>query len=312
MKAVVIHQFGSVEKLVLEEVARPEPQADEVLIKIHAAGVNPVDWKTRQGSPRFADKLPLILGWDVSGEVAAVGEGVAAYHIGDEVYGMIRFPDVGAAYAEYATAPLSDICRKPHNLSHIEAAGIPLVALTAYQALFETAALEAGQTVLIHAAAGGVGHMAVQLAKWKGATVIGTASAENHDYLRQLGANQLIDYHTTKFDEVLHDVDVVVDTLGRDISERSLSVLKPGGHLIILTGASPLKDGQLIAKRGFKGGMMLVRPVKEHLVHITELIEAEELTTTVSHILPLSEVRQAHKLSESGHTRGKIVLQINS
>lgn len=312
MKAVVIHQFGGVEELVLEEVARPEPQTGEVLIKIHAAGINPVDWKTRQGSPRFADKLPLILGWDLSGEVVAIGPEVTEYYIGDEVYGMIRFPDVGAAYAEYATTPVSDICYKPRNLSHIEAAGVPLVALTAYQALFETAALEAGQTVLIHAAAGGVGHMAVQLAKWKGATVIGTASAENHAYLYQLGADQLIDYHTTQFDEIVHNMDVVVDTLGRDISERSLAVLKPGGHLVILTGASPLKDGQLIAKRGFKGGIMLVRPVKEHLTHITELIEEGALTTTVSHVLPLSEVRQAHKLSESGHTRGKIVLQINS
>lgn len=310
MKAVVIHQFGGVEELILEDVPRPEPQTGEVLIKIHAAGINPVDWKSRKGSPLFADKLPLILGWDVSGEVTAVGDGVTDYKIGDEVYGMVRFPEVGAAYAEYTTSPVTDICHKPHNLSHIEAAGVPLVALTAYQALFETAGLQAGQTVLIHAAAGGVGHIAVQLAKWKGATVIGTASAVNHDYLRQLGADQLIDYHTTHFDDVVHDVDVVVEGLGGDISERSLSVLKPGGHLVILTGASPLKDGQLIAKRGFKGGMMLVRPVKEHLQHITALIEAGQLITTVSHVLPLSEVQQAHQLSESGRTRGKIVLKI--
>ncbi|MBZ0287931.1 MAG: NADP-dependent oxidoreductase, partial [Anaerolineae bacterium] len=214
MKAARIHSYGAPDVLVYEDAPRPTADIGDILVRVHAAGVNPVDYKTRQGrgiGGGSTDVLPLILGWDVSGVVESVGAGVTAFKPGDEVYSMVRFPEIGSAYAQYVAAPVSDFARKPHSLDHIHAAAVPLAALTAWQILFDTAHLVSGQTILIHAAAGGVGHLAVQLAKWKGARVIGTASAHNADFLREMGVDEVIDYTAVHFEDLVGPVDVVVD-----------------------------------------------------------------------------------------------------
>src|SRR3954453_21297341 len=225
MKAVQIHAYGGPEVLQLEEVPRPEPKANEVLVKVHAAGVNPVDWKIREGY--LSTPLPMIMGIDFSGIVNAVGGAVTKFRVGDEVFGQVA--DESGSYAEYALAVESDITRKPKGLTDVVAAALPVAGLVPWQALFDTAKLAAGQKVLIHGAAGGVGSFAVQFAKWKGAYVIGTASGTHVEQVRQLGADEVIGYRKTKFEDVARDVDVVFDTIGSDTQERSWKVLKRGG-----------------------------------------------------------------------------------
>jgi NADPH2:quinone reductase len=314
MKAVRIHRFGGPEVLAYEDVPRPEPQEDEVLIRVHAAGVNPADWKTRSGSGlarRFDARLPIGMGWDVSGVVEVAGDSAAPYRAGDAVYGFIRFPDVGAAYAEYVAAPASQVAPKPRLLDHIEAAGMPLAGLTAWQALFNVAQLGRGQRALIHAAAGGVGHLAVQFAKWAGATVVGTASGRNEAFLRQLGVDQAIDYRTVRFEEDARAVDVVLDPIGGETRQRSWQVLKRGGILVGLVDrasaeavAAPLGIGSV------RGQYMLVHPDGEQLAQIAHLIDAGQIRPHVDAVYPLREARKAHEYSQKGHTRGKIVLQV--
>ncbi len=230
MKAVRIHSYGGPEVLKYEEAPRPKSAPGEVLIRVHAAGVNPVDWKIRQGyfKGRVDYSLPLILGWDLSGVVEATGSGVAGLQEGDEVYSR---PDIArdGAYAEHIVVRETEVALKPESIDHIHAAAIPLAALTAWQSLFDAAGLSAGQKALIHAAAGGVGSFAVQLARWKGAHVIGTASKRNHELVRNLGAAETIDYETTRFKDVVHEVDVVFDTIGGDTQKRSWQVLKRVG-----------------------------------------------------------------------------------
>jgi NADPH:quinone reductase-like Zn-dependent oxidoreductase len=213
----------------------------------------------------------------------------------------------GGAYAEYAVAQAGEIARKPKSIDHVHAAGVPLAALTAWQALFDTAKLEKGQTVLIHAGAGGVGHFAVQLAKAKGATVIATASERNHDFLRKLGADRVIDYRAQKFEEVAKDVDVVLDSIGGDTLERSYAALKPGGFVVSIV-AQP--DAEKLKDRGVNGARILVKPSTEQLGKIADLIDAGKVKPHVSEELPLREAARAHELSEAGHTRGKIVLKV--
>src|SRR5579864_2585188 len=233
MKAVRIHTYGGPEVLRYEDAPRPVPAAGEVLIKIHAAAVNPVDWKVRAGHLKDMLKyqLPLIPGWDAAGVIEDVGAGVARLKHGDEVYTR---PDImrDGTYAEYIAVREAEVALKPKSLDHVHAAAIPLAALTAWQALFDAGGLSAGQRVLIHAAAGGVGSFAVQFAKWKGAHVIGTASARNAELVRSFGADQFIDYRSTRFDDVVKDADVVFDTVGGDTQERSWKVLKKGGILV--------------------------------------------------------------------------------
>ena len=308
MKAVQFHSYGDAGVLVLEETACPQAAAGEVLIRVHAAGVNPLDWKVRDGhlKARMQHRLPLIPGWDVSGVVEALGPGVTAFKIGDAVYGMLDFMRNGT-YAEYVAAEVGNLAIKPKTIDHIQAGGVPLAALTAWQSLFEVAGLESGQTVLIHAAAGGVGHFAVQFAKWKKARVIGTASAGNKGFLRELGADEVIDYTSTKLEEAVHDVDVVLDTIGGETRQRSWKVLKKGGILVATLSISPHETAQY---PGLRGKGIMVHPDTAQLTQIATLIDAGHLKPVVTTILPLAEAARAHEISQTGHVRGKIVLQV--
>lgn len=308
MKAVRIHAYGSSDVLSYENAPRPIPGEGEVLIRTHATSVNPFDCALHDGymAAYFNHTLPLILGTDVSGVIEEAGPGVTTFTPGEEVYtraGVMR----DGAYAEYVLAPAADVAVKPQSLDHIHSAALPHVALTAWQALFELAKLEKGQTVLIHGAAGGVGHMAAQLAKLHGANVIGTAS-ENIDLLESLGVDQAINYATTPFEEVAHDVDVVLDTIGGDTQQRSWAVLKPGG--ILVSTVQPPSE-ETAVERGVRQAMVSSSPpIAETLTEIARMVDSGQIRPVVSYVFPLQEVRKAHELIENKHSRGKIVLQV--
>ena len=308
MTAVRIHEFGGRDALKVEQAPRPAPGTGELLVRVHAAAVNPVDWKLRKSGGRgWLDvKLPYTPGFDVSGVVDQVGAGVSRFKPGDAVFAMIDLRR-GGAYAEYAVVRESEAALKPAKASHVEAAGVPLAALTAWQALFDTAKLEKGQTVLVHAGAGGVGTFAVQLAKWKGAKVIATASKENHDFLKQLGVDQAIDYKTQRFDEIVKDVDVVLDSVGGQTTTDSFKVLKKGGILVSIVGDPSPERAQ---QTGVRAAAILVQPNAEQLERIARLIDEGHVKPIVSHEFPLKDVAKAHEQSETGHTRGKIVLRV--
>ncbi len=310
MQAVRFHSYGAPNVLVMEEAPRPQAGAGEVLLRVHAAGVNPLDWKVRAGHVKewLRHRLPLIPGWDVSGVVEAVGPEVTAFKTGEAVYGMLDFNRQGA-YAEYVAARTGELARKPRSIDHIRAAAVPLAALTAWQALFEVAGLAPWHTVLIHAAAGGVGHFAVQLAKWKGAKVIGTASAGNAGFLRDLGADEVIDYRTTRFEEVVRNVDVVLDAMGGDTQQRSWQVLKKGGILVATLGISSPAAAR---EHEVRGQGVSVHADSAQLTQIAALIDAGDLKPAVTTVLPLAEAARAHELSQAGHVRGKIVLQVEN
>ncbi|MDT8912773.1 NADP-dependent oxidoreductase [Amycolatopsis sp. PS_44_ISF1] len=312
MRAVVQHGFGGPEVLRVEEVPRPEPVPTEVLVRVHAAGVNPVDWKTRGGTGMAGvlGEPPVTVGWDVSGVVEEVGFGVSTLKAGDEVYGMPWFPRAAGAYAEFVTAPSRQFARKPASLSHEQAAAVPLAALTAWQALVDTAGVRSGQRVLIHAAAGGVGHFAVQFAKHLGAHVIGTASGARHEWLTSLGADELIDYTAVRFEDAAKEIDVVIDLVGGDTSLRSLDVLRPGGLVVAVpAGVSPeLRDAA--ESRGMRTSAFLVEPDGPALTRIAELIDGGEVSVEVEQVFPLEQAAQAHTQGELGRTRGKLVLRV--
>lgn len=309
MKAIRFHSYGGPEVLVLENVPRPEAAEGELLIKVQAAGVNPVDFKIRAGYGKdwLKHQLPLIPGWDVSGVVAAVGAGDTGFKEGDEVFGMLDLARDGA-YAEYAVARAADMARKPASLSHINAASLPIAALTAWQALFDVARLSAGETVLIHGAAGGVGHFAVQFAKRKGARVIGTASGRNVSFVRELGADQVIDYQASRFEESASNIDVVLDTIGGDTQRRSWQVLKKGGILVATLG---IENPQAMRDYGVRGEGMFVHADAGQLSQIAALADARQIRPYISKIMALAEAVKAHEESESGHVRGKLVLQVS-
>ena len=311
MKAIRIHNYGGPEVLQYEDAPRPRPQAGEVLIRVYAAGVNPIDWKVREGYMKdlWPHKFPLIPGWDLSGVVEAVGPGPAAtgrFKKGDEVYSV---PDVSrdGAYAEYIVVRESELALKPKSLHHVHAAAVPLAALTARQALFDAGQLVSGQRILIHGGSGGVGHVAVQLAKWKGAHVFGTASTKNQELLRELGVDEPIDYTKQKFEDVARNVDLVLDLIGGETQERSWSVLKKGGVLLSLVQPPSVEKAKAL---GVRAAFVAGHPSGAQLAEIAKLIDSGELKLTIDRILPLSEVRRAHELSKSGHTRGKIVLRV--
>lgn len=305
MKAIRIHSFGGTEVLVYEDAPKPEPGENEVLIRVHAAAINPIDWKIRSGFVKKDLPMPFILGWDASGEVVAVGIGVTEFKTGDTVYTMLGMK--AGAYAEYLTAPASLVALKPQSLDYIHAASVPLVSLTAWQALFDLAGLQQGQRLLLHGSAGGLGSMAVQLAKAKGAYVIGTASSRNADFLRQLGSDEVIDYQSTRFEDVASGVDVVFDTIGGDTQERSFGVLKKGGFLV--SAVSPPSE-ELTATHAVRGAKVFAKPNAARLEEVAALIDLGLVKPIVEKVLPLEEVRFGHELSQSGHTRGKIVLQL--
>ncbi|RLJ80673.1 NADP-dependent oxidoreductase [Pedobacter alluvionis] len=308
MKAVRIHEFGGPEVLSIDEIPVPQPAPDEVLIKVHATSVNPVDWKIREGQrkEKFPGKLPLTLGWDVSGTIEALGEKVSAFRKGDEVYGRPD-PTKNGAYAEYIVVKANIISIKPTSIGHTEAAAVPLAGLTAWQALFDHGLLKAGQKVLIHAAAGGVGTYAVQFAKWKGAYVIGTASSANIDFLKRLGADEVIDYKMEDFETALSDVDLVIDTIGGETQLKSLTILKDGGRVI--TTLMPEFVAEAKAKNVHLIGFM-AQSIPDQLAEMATLIDSGKVKPIIEKVLPFTSARQAQTESEQGHTRGKIVLQV--
>lgn len=297
MQSITQSRFGGPEVLELVEVPRPTPLPTEVLVRVHATSVNPVDAFVRSGAFPVLGEPPFTLGWDVSGVVEDVVPGVSRFKVGDEVYGMPFFPRAGNTYAQYVAVPSRQLARKPNNLDHLHAAAVPLAGLTAWQSLVDIAQLTPGRRVLIHGAGGGVGHLAVQIAKALGAHVIGTASAAKHDFVRGLGADEVIDYRTVDFAEATGDIDVVLDTIGGDYAARSQSVLRPGGIHISLTGPT-------------EPHFLLVEPDHAGLLALTDLVEKGLLTVTIDTVFPLAEAAKAHALGESGRTTGKIVLAV--
>jgi NADPH:quinone reductase-like Zn-dependent oxidoreductase len=314
MRAVVAETTGPPEVLQLQEVERPEPIPTEVLVRVHAAGVNPVDYKTRQGKGMASvmGDPPFVLGWDVAGVVEQVGMGVTRFRPGDEVFGMPRFPRQAGCYAEYVTSPSRQLALRPEGLDFQAAAALPLASLTAWQALVETAGVQPGQRVLVHAAAGGVGHLAVQIAKACGAEVLGTASGAKQEFLAQLGVDRPIDYEAEAFEQVAGGVDVVLDLVGtKDYGLRSLECLAEGGLLIeVPSGADPavLEEAERQAKRATG---ILVEPDGRALERIAELCEQGALTPVMEEPLPLEQAARAHELGEQGRSQGKRVLTVS-
>jgi NADPH:quinone reductase-like Zn-dependent oxidoreductase len=309
MKAVIINEYGDENKLYYTDVERPTPQSDEVLVKVHAAAVNPADWKIRDGmGENFGFKFPLILGGDIAGTVEEMGSGVENFKRGDAVYGM-TLSNLSGGYAEYAIAKADGIAPKPESLDYESAAAIPIAALTAWQSIFDLAKLSSGQRILITGASGGVGSMAVQLAKSKGAYVIGTASGKNEQFVKDLGADEFVDYTAQPFEEVVKDIDVVFDTVGGDTQERAFQTLKKGGFLVTSAG-TPSAEKALEA--GVEAAFVFCKSNAQQLAEISSLIEQGKLKTHIETVLPLTEVKQAHKLSQTGRTRGKIVLRIET
>lgn len=314
MRAVVATEPGPATVLKETRVTKPEPGGTEVLVRVHAAAINPADWKTRtnggwEGRPDVTAQGP-ILGWDVSGVVEAVGRGATRFQPGDEVFGMPLFPRFAGGYSEYVAAPSRQFVLKPAALTHVQAAALPLASLTAYQALHDHAQVRPGQKVLIHAAAGGVGHLAVQIAKALGAHVTGTASAAKHDFLRSLGADAVIDYHEADFAEAATGIDVVIDTIGGDYFDRSLRTMNPGGTLVALSyDVSPEMKARA-AERDVTSDFMLVEPDLAALTVIRDWAADGRLRPVIDAELPLAEAGKAHELGETNRVTGKIVLTV--
>ena len=303
MKAVVISAYGDNGVVRYTDVDRPEPRAGEVLLKVHAAGVNPVDWKIRSGAgQRMGMTLPIHLGSEIAGTVESIGDGVGGLEEGDSVSGVVK----SGGFAEYAIAKATDIAPKPANLDFIHAAALPLGALTAWQAMFDVAKLTGGQRLLITNSSGGVGSLAVQLAKARGVHVTAMASGRNEEYVRGLGADAFIDYTKQPFEQVAGDMDVVFDTVGGDTFQRAFATLKKGGFLVTAVAFPTDEDRQ----HGVGVARVLSKPDAAQLAAIAKMVEAGHLKMHVATVLPLAEVRQALELSEAGRTRGKIVLQI--
>lgn len=312
MRAIILKSFGGTEQLEEKEIPAPSVAEDEVLIKSVAIGLNPVDVKTRVGKGQ-AEKLkldnPMILGWDVSGEVVETGESVTQFRPGDNVFGMINLPGTGKTYAQYVAAPVEHIVLKPAAISHEEAAASCLAAMTAWQALVNQAQLKEGQKILIHAASGGVGHFAVQFAKHVGAYVIGTSSEENREFVFSLGADEHIDYKTSRFEQVCSPVDVVLDSIGGENIDRSLQVLKEGGTIVSLPSGNSASVAEKAAAQNKKGIFFLVKSNSGDLQQIASLLESGKVKAHVSGIFSFNQIREAHELLESGKTKGKIILQ---
>jgi NADPH2:quinone reductase len=316
MRRVVYHGFGQADVLQVEQADITEPGRDDVLVRVAGAGLNPIDWKTRKGlgfaARQIENHLPWTPGYDMAGEVVAVGEDVTTLSPGDRVMGMIGFPAGGGGYSDYVTAPAVDLAIVPEELDLVAAGAVPLAALTAWQALFEVAELQAGQKVLIHAGAGGVGHFAVQFALERGAHVIATASASNRDFLAGLGVHEVIDYHSTRVEDECYGLDVVLDLIGGETGKRSLHTLSEHGVLVTIptvTADDIITEAETM---GLRAHGMTVRPDVFHLEEIAELIEDGDVRVHIEKAFPLDQVRQAHQLLEGGHVRGKLVLDCRS
>jgi NADPH:quinone reductase-like Zn-dependent oxidoreductase len=306
MKAVVAHEYGGPEVLKFEEVPRPEPKENEALVRVIASGVNPADPLTLSGkyAPEFGTHLPLIPGYDIAGIVEKIGVKVTKLKVGDAVYG---YPTFGGGWAEYVTVTEGEVAAKPASLSFTEAAAVPMGALTAWQALVDTAHLHDGQTILIHGGSGGVGSFAVQIAKARGARVIATASTANQDLLKQLGADVAIDYTKARFENIAKDVDAVLDPVGKETLARSYGVVKKGGIVMSLVA---LPNRAELETRGIRGAAISVHADAEDLAEIARLIDTGKIKPIVTQVLPLSEAIEAQRQAATHHTRGKVVLRI--
>jgi NADPH:quinone reductase-like Zn-dependent oxidoreductase len=303
MKAIRIHNYGSSDQLKLEDIPQPEIAADEVLVMVYDAGMNPVDWKIREGYLKDAmpKQFPFTIGQDLAGEVAELGKGVRQFRVGEAVFGF-----ASGSYAEYAPASAAEIAVKPESIDFATAASIPTAGLTAWQAI-ETIGLSSGQVVLIHGAAGGVGSFAVQLAKWKQARVVATASEQDIPYLKSLGVDEVINYKSDRFEEKVSDVDAAIDLVGRDTLTRTYRVVKRGGA--IATTVGPINE--LEAKRNeIRATFLLMKRDGKQLAEVARLIDQRVIKPHVDQVLPLDEAKKAHDLSQTGQAHGKIVLRV--
>jgi len=308
MKAIVISRFGGPDVLQYQDLPRPEPKPNEVLVRVIAAGVNPVDSQMRAGdwAKVFGPKPPYVPGADIAGVIEQTGAQVKNLKAGDAVYGYLDL-DRDGGYAQFTIAKPSEVAAKPKSATFEEAAAVPCAALTAWQAIVDSGKLSSGQTVLIHGGSGGVGSFAIQIAKARGARVIATASTHNQETLKQLGADVAVDYTQQKFEDIAKDVDIVLDTVGGDTLARSYKVLKKGGFIATLVARL---DKSELEKHGIRGESIGVTPNAAELAQLAELIDAKKIRPLVSQVLPLSEARKAHEQAATGHTRGKIVLKV--
>jgi NADPH:quinone reductase-like Zn-dependent oxidoreductase len=308
MKAIQIHKYGGRDELIYEDAPKPVINEQQVLVKIYASGVNPVDWKVREGRMPSAEKrtFPIILGWDMSGTIEEIGDDVHGFKLQDSVFGK---PDSSknGTYAEYIAVSPNEIALKPLSIDYVAAASLAMAGLTAWQGLFDHGKVKSGERVLINGAAGGVGTMAVQLAKLKGAYVVGTASENNHAFLEGLGADCVIDYHKENFLNKLKNFDLVFDVIGGETQNKLLNVLKPGGTLVSAVG---IVNQELVDKKGLTGIQFWTQDNPDQLKQISKLIDEEKIKHVVEYVFPLEHAKKAHEISEQGHTRGKIVLQI--
>ena len=315
MKAAIIDEFGDADVLKITEINKPEINGDQVLIKVKSTGINPVDTKVRAGTSGISKKikLPAILGWDVSGIIQIVGKNVQSFKSGDEVFGCIGFPGLGKTYAEFTVADPQLLAKKPYNISFEEAAAVPLAGLTAYQAINEELKVSSGQKVLIQAAAGGVGHLAVQFAKINGALVIGTASEKNEKFLKSIGVDQFIDYKKEKFEERIQDVDAALDAMGGEILYRTISCVKRGGIVVCLPSSTKNdpKAIELANERNIKLTWPMMRPDGEQMRLIASLLQDKKMKVSVDKIFTLDQITWAHKAVETHQTKGKVVVKVD-
>lgn len=312
MKAVVLKDFGGVENLVIEEVRKPEVKADEVLIRVKAIGINQIDLKTRKGggiAAKLKEENPMILGWDVAGEITEAGSEVKEFKAGDVVFGTVNFPGCGNAYAEYVAAPASQLAMKPENISFEEAAGACQSPLTAWQAIIDTGHVKKGDRVLIHGAAGGVGSYAVQIAKHLGAYVIGTASGEDRDFVLNLGADECIDYKTQKFEERVKDLDFIMDSIGGDNFVRSLTVLKPEGTIVLLPSDKKDEADKVAKEKNVRNfHHILMHSSGDGMKGIAAMLTDGSMRSSVSKTFPFEKMREAHEEVATGKHTGKVAV----
>lgn len=308
MKAVRIHAYGNADVLRYEDAPMPDIAPDDVLVRVVAASVNPVDWKIREGylQQMIPYKFPLTLGWDVSGVVEIVGDRVTRFKPGDAVFSR---PDIArnGTYAEYVAIRESELAHKPQTISHVEAATLPLAGIAAWESIVTTAQVGAGQRVLIHAASGGVGSIAVQLAKARGAHVIATTSEKNRALVKSIGADEVIDYRTQKFQEVVRDVDAVLDTIGGQVQEASWQVLRRGGILVSIISTPPEAKAKAL---GVRSAFLFIQSNAAILAQLAEMVESGKLRPLVGAEFALQDIAKAHALSQSGHAVGKIALYV--
>ncbi len=309
MRAVRLHQYGGIDTLTLEQIDKPTINADDILIQVKAAAINPVDWKIREGYLKefIPYELPITLGWDVAGIVTQVGEDVDQFSVGDEVFSRPNIARDGS-YADFIAVKADEAVLKSTKLDFAQAATLPLAGITAWQCLVDVANIQPGQRVLIHAGAGGVGHLAIQIAKAKGALVVATASSANLELLTQLGADEAIDYTKAPLDEQIAPVDVVLDTIGGDVQQSSWSLLKPEGMMVSVV--EPPSE-ETAKEHNVQAAFVFIEPSSRILTELNKLVESDQLRPLIEHRFPLEQIAEAHQQSQSGRTRGKIVIDVS-